>query len=102
MPKYLWTSKHTFKSEKDLNSHLELDEINFRKIAPQLRKAGMISAKRGILTKKERKFAHTGVLLFKSKEAYDICMAVIDTANWDRKIEKKNRYETLIIDTEID
>ena len=43
-----------------------------------------------------------GVLLFKSKEAYDICMAVIDTANWDRKIEKKNRYETLIIDTEID
>ena len=62
MPKYLWTAKHTFKSEKDLNSHLELDEINFRKIAPQLRKAGMISAKRGILTKKES--LHTWVFYF--------------------------------------
>ena len=102
MPKYLWTAKHTFKSENDLNSHLELDEINFRKIAPQLRKAGMISAKRGILTEKERRFAHMGFLLFKSKKAYDICMAIIDKANWDRKIEKENRYETLIIDAEID
>ena len=38
MPKYVWTAKHTFKSENNLKKHLKRDEKHFLKILNKLKK----------------------------------------------------------------
>ena len=101
MPKYIWTAKHIFKSKKNLKKHLKSDEKNFLKILNKLEKAGMISAKRGIIINNKNKFSHIGFLLFKNKKSYKKSMDIINKAKWDKKIPKKNRYETFLIDKEI-
>ena len=101
MAKVMWTSKHIFKSELHLRKHLKKDEKNFLKIASKLKKLGIINAKRGIVAKEKNLFAHMGFILFKNKQAYKKAMRIINQAKWDKKIPKKNRYETFVLDKEI-
>ena len=101
MPKYVWTAKHTFKSENNLKKHLKRDEKHFLKILDKLKKSGMMGAHRGVINDKKNKFSHIGFLLFKNKKSYKKSMKIIDNAEWDIKIQKKNRYETFLIDKEI-
>ena len=58
MPKYVWTAKHTFKSENNLKKHLKRDEKHFLKILDKLKKAGMMGAHRGVINNKKNKFSH--------------------------------------------
>ena len=48
MAKYMWCANHSFNSMEDLNKHLERDEKVMIDILPQLKKAGLTDAKRGI------------------------------------------------------
>ncbi len=100
MTKYVWTAKHTFKSENNLKKHLKRDEKQFLKILDKLKKAGMMGAHRGVINKKN-KFSHIGFLLFKNKKSYKKSMQIIENAKWDKKIPKRNRYESFLIDKEI-
>ena len=54
MPKYVWTAKHTFKSENNLKKHLKRDEKHFLKILDKLKKAGMMGAHRGVINNKKK------------------------------------------------
>ena len=62
----------------------------------------MISAMRGIVSFEKHKFSHIGFYFSKNKKAYETCMDIIENAQWDTKIPKKDRYETFSIDKEID
>ena len=101
MPKYVWTAKHTFKSENNLKKHLKRDEKHFLKILDKLKKTGMMGAHRGVINNNKNKFSHIGFLLFKNKKSYKKSMQIIKNAEWDKKIPKRNRYETFLIDKEI-
>ena len=50
---------------------------------------------------KKNKFSHIGFLLFKNKKSYKKSMQIIENAKWDKKIPKRNRYESFLIDKEI-
>ena len=56
MTKYVWTAKHTFKSENNLKKHLKRDEKYFLKIVDKLKNAGMMGAHRGLLITKKINF----------------------------------------------
>ena len=69
MPKYVWTAKHTFKSENNLKKHLKRDEKNFLKILDKLKKAGMLGAHRGVINNKKNKYAFNFHFYFLLKKA---------------------------------
>ena len=101
MARYMWCANHSFTSMEDLKKHLGRDEKVIMDILPQLKKAGLTEAKRGILTEAEGKYYHQGILIFDDKAAYEACMQIINDADWDDEILKKNRYETYILDHEL-
>ena len=100
MPKYLWTATHLFNSKKNLKKHLKQDEKYFLKIIARLKEVGLISANRGIRTN-GKCFSHIGILLFKNKKSFLQSKKIIDKAKWGKNIPKKNRYETYILDKEM-
>ena len=101
MPKYIWCANHSFTSMEDLNKHLGRDEKVMIDILPQLKKAGLTDTKRGIRVDEKEKFSHQGILKFNDKAAYEACMKIIQDADWDDEILKKNRYETFVLDHEL-
>ena len=101
MARYMWCANHSFTSMEDLKKHLGRDEKVMMDILPQLKKAGLTEAKRGILKEAEGKYSHQGILIFNDKAAYEACMQIIKDADWDDEIVKQNRYETYILDHEL-
>ena len=65
---------------EDHKKHLGHDK-EMMDILPQLKKAGLTEAKRGILTKVEGKYSHQGILIFNDKAAYKACIQIINDAD---------------------
>ena len=101
MARYMWCANHSFTSIEDLKKHLGRDEKIFTSILPELKGSGLAESKRGIMTEAEGKYSHQGILIFNDKAAYEACMQIINDADWDDEILKKNRYETYILDHEL-
>ena len=101
MARYMWCANHSFSSMLDLKRHLGRDKKVMMDILPQLKKAGLTEAKRGILCKAKGKYSHQGILIFSDKAAYEACMKIIQDTDWDDEILKKNRYETYVLDHEL-
>ena len=101
MAKYMWCANHSFNSMEDLNKHLERDEKVMIDILPQLQKAVLTDTKRGIRVDEKGKYSHQGILIFSDKAAYEACMEIIQDADWDDEILKKNRFETYVLDHEL-
>ena len=101
MARYMWCANHSFTSMEDLKKHLGRDEKVFMSILPELKGSGLAESKRGIQTEAEGKYSHQGILIFNDKAAYEACMKIIQDANWDDEILKKNRYETYVLDHEL-
>tara|TARA_X000000950_G_scaffold174004_1_gene211512 strand:- start:252 stop:521 length:270 start_codon:yes stop_codon:yes gene_type:complete len=86
---------------EDLKKHLVRDEKVFMSILPELKGSGLAESKRGIQTEAEGKYSHQGILIFNDRAAYEACMKIIQDADWDDEILKKNRYETYVLDHEL-
>ncbi len=101
MARYMWCANHSFTSMEDLKKHLVRDEKVFMSILPELKGSGIAESKRGIQTETEGKYSHQGILIFNDRAAYEACMKIIQDADWDDEILKKNRYETYVLDHEL-
>ena len=101
MAQYMWCANHSFTSMEDLRKHLGRDEKVMMDILPQLKKAGLTDTKRGIRVDEKGKYSHQGILIFSDKAAYEACMEIIQDADWDDEILKKNRFETYVLDHEL-
>ena len=44
------------------------------------------------------KFRHMGVMKVRDGDAYNDCMEVLDSAEWDKEISRVNRFESYAID----
>ena len=97
MARYMWCAYHSFTSMEDLKKHLGRDEKVMMDILPQLKKAGLTEAKRGILTEAEGKYYHQGILIFddiahKDEFQDDICNCIEELRKHGKHIKTKHIY----------
>ena len=102
MTKIMATFTHDFATKWELEAHIERDHDDFIKIKDQMIEFGMIGAKHGVLFSQRDKHRHKGILRFIDVAAYKKCMELMKGADWDKEITSVNRYESYVIDVELD
>ena len=102
MAKIMATFTHDFATRWDLEAHIKKDRDDFMKIKDQMIEFGMIDAEHVVLFSQKDKHRHMGVLRFKDVAAYKKRMELMNGADWDKEITRVNRYESYVIDVELD
>ena len=102
MAKIMATFTHDFATRWDLEAHIKKDHDDFMKIKDQMIEFGMIDAEHVVLFSQKDKNRHMGVLRFKDVAAYKKRMELMNGADWDKEITRVNRYESYVIDVELE
>ena len=96
------TFTHDFATKWEMEAHIKRDLDDFMEIKDQLIKLGLIGAEHGIMFSQKDKLRHMGVLRFKDAEAYKNCIKVINVTDWDKEINRVNRFEAFAVDVYLD
>ena len=92
------TFTHDFATKWEMEAHIRKDLDDFMEIKDQLIELGLVGAEHGIMFNQKDKFRHIAIMRFKDAEAYKNCMEVLESADWDDKITRVNRFEAYAID----
>ena len=92
------TFTHDFATKWEMEAHIKKDMAQFLDIKDRLIELGLVSAEHGIMFTQKDKFRHMGVMKFRDADAYNDCMEVLDSAEWDNEISRVNRFEAYAID----
>ena len=102
MAEIMATYTHDIVSKYEMEAHIRRVTDQFLEIKDQLVELGLVGAEHGILFNQKDKHRHISVLRFKDAEAYKICMELINGADWDKEINRVNRFEAFAVDFYLD